>query len=273
MLRTPKIRPFLKWPGGKYRCIDKIINVLPEGARLIEPFTGSGAVFINTHYPDYLLSEINPDLINLFLCLKTEGKEFIHYCQSYFNPKNNMADNYYALRARFNETQDPNEKAALMLYLNRHGFNGLCRYNLKGGYNVPFGRYAKPYFPEEELLFFHKKSQNVTFVQSDFRAIFARAKAGDVIYCDPPYVPLSDTAKFTTYSGKTFGIDDQIALANLAEESQKKGIKVVISNHDTPVTRRYYKKARLYSFKVSRFISCNIHSRYAVKELLAVFNP
>ena len=134
------MKPFLKWAGGNYRLIDRIQSVLPAGNRLIEPFVGSGAVFLNTNYKSNLLTDSNPDLINLFKNLQNEGQNFINYCSSFFVPENNNELAFYQFREEFNTTTDIRKKSALFGYLNRHCFNGLCRYNSKGGFNVPFGR-------------------------------------------------------------------------------------------------------------------------------------
>ena len=195
-----KTRPFLKWPGNKYRCLNHLLLHLPEAKRLIEPFTGSGAVFMNTQYEHYLLAEANGDLIQLFFYLQQEGESFIEDCFSLFSPESNNKAFYYALRTEFNEARDPRRRAMLFLYLNRHGYNGLCRYNSEGIYNVPFGRYDKPYFPRKEMVAFHQKAQMATFVQSDFRKTFETASIGDVIYCDPPYSPLEQESNFSTYT-------------------------------------------------------------------------
>ena len=196
---------------------------------------------------------------------------FIEQCKLFFCPENNASLRYYELREQFNQCTNVRERAALFLYLNRHGYNGLCRYNKQGVYNVPFGRYSKPYFPEEEMLFFHKKSQNATFIHSDFRETFKLALVGDLIYCDPPYVPLIQTSNFSSYTHTTFGEKEQIILASLAQETAARGITVIISNHDTPFTREHYEKADLKSFEVKRYISCNASQRAPAKELLAIF--
>ena len=135
------MRPFLKWPGSKYRIVDAIKARLPEGNRLVEPFVGSGAVFLNTDYNRYLLNDNNPDLINLYRILKKEGEPFIQFCRTFFTPENNSATKYYEFRHLFNTTDDRRLKSALLVYLNRHGFNGLIRYNLQHEFNVPFGEY------------------------------------------------------------------------------------------------------------------------------------
>lgn len=149
----------------------------------------------------------------------------------------------------------------------------MCRYNLKGGYNVPFGRYKAPYFPEKEMLAFFEKAQNAEFVLSGFKEVIQSAKKGDVIYCDPPYVPLSPSANFTNYSKTGFNMEEQQQLADLASEVSIKGIPILISNHNTSFTRKAYDKAnKITKFHVQRFISCNGKKRETAGELLALFN-
>ena len=145
-------RPFLKWAGSKYRIIDHIQGMLPEGERLVEPFAGSGAVFLNTDYNRYLLADNNADLISLYQILSSQGEVFIELCSRLFRDTTNKEAYYYRRRDEFNKTRNAERKAALFIYLNRHGYNGLCRYNSKGGFNVPFGRYKKPYFPADEMV-------------------------------------------------------------------------------------------------------------------------
>ena len=266
-------KPFLKWAGGKYRILDKILRELPPGTRFVEPFAGSCAVYLNANFPKALICDLNSGLINLYKHLQQEGEDFIQYCASFFTPENNTRSAYMALRDRLNASSETRERAALLLYVNRHAFNGLIRYNSKGGFNVPFGKYKKPYFPLEELRAFCRKTSSTAteFMAADFRSIFARLEPGDVVYCDPPYVPLSQTSSFTTYAGNTFNARDQHDLAALASEAWQKGIRVVLSNHDTELTRRLYASATLQHFTVQRFISCDGDNREAAPELLAVY--
>ena len=267
------IRPFLKWAGNKYRIIDRVKKALPKGKCLIEPFAGSGAVFLNTDYEHYIINDNNPDLINLYNILKKDGATFIKKCRHYFSPTYNTEEQYYKIRSKFNDSSDKYKRAFLFVYLNRHGYNGLCRYNLKGGYNVPFGRYKSPYFPEKEMLAFHEKAKNADFVLSGFEQVIQSAKKGDVIYCDPPYVPLSSSANFTSYSTGGFNIEKQQQLADLANKISAKGIPILISNHNTAFTRKAYDKAKkITKFHVQRFISCNGKKRGTAGELLALFD-
>lgn len=268
---TEPLRPFLKWPGNKFRLVERIKRRLPEGRRLIEPFAGSGALFLNTSYKKYLLTDSNADLIELFNIIKHEGEAFIDAARHYFTCENNHAERYYELRDRFNKCRDPHQRAALFIYLNRHGYNGLCRYNKKGGYNVPFGRYKRPYFPEQELLKFSIKARDADFRVQSFEKTLKQARPGDVVYCDPPYVPLSKSSNFTSYSTGSFDLDQQRKLAELAQQTADRGVPVLISNHKTPFTREIYKSSKQEHFKVRRYISCNGNKRGMAGEMLALF--
>lgn len=272
-MRQSTIRPFLKWAGSKYRVLEHIHEMLPAGRRLIEPFAGSGAVFMNTDFERYLLADTNADLISLYQTLQQQGEAFISECARLFQTRTNREDYYYRRREEFNRCNDPQRKAALFIYLNRHGYNGLCRYNAAGIFNVPFGRYKRPYFPAAELLAFYQKSARVEFVHQGFDAVMQIAQAGDVVYCDPPYVPLSNSSNFTCYSAGGFDMPQQQQLADLAEQTRQRGIPVLISNHNTRFTRKAYRSANnIKRFSVRRFISCNGNKRQNAGELLALFS-
>lgn len=268
-----KQRAFLKWAGGKYGLVEDIQRHLPPARKLVEPFVGAGSVFLNTDYDHYLLADINPDLINLYNLLKERPEEYISEAKRWFVAENNRKEAYLHIRAEFNKTDDVMYRSLAFLYMNRFGFNGLCRYNKKGGFNVPFGSYKKPYFPEAELEFFAEKAKKATFVCEGYPETFRRARKGSVVYCDPPYAPLSNTANFTSYAGNGFTLDDQAALADIAERTAtERGIPVLISNHDTTLTRRLYHGADLNVVKVKRTISRNGSGRNKVDELLALFH-
>ena len=266
-------RPFLKWAGNKYRILHEIQPLLPSGRRLIEPFAGSAALFLNTQFDKYLIADSNGDLISLYNILKKHGDAFIEQARRLFAPRFNNAETYYRRRDEFNRSNDPLRKAALFIYLNRHGYNGLCRYNASGGFNVPFGRYTRPYFPEAEMRAFRRKARRAVFKHRDFKWAFEQAQPGDVIYCDPPYVPLSRSASFTAYSAGGFGLTHQALLAQLAKQSAARGVPVLISNHNTAETRRYYREASQHHyFQVRRNISCNGDKREDAGEVLVLFD-
>ncbi|SKA49079.1 Dam family site-specific DNA-(adenine-N6)-methyltransferase [Enterovibrio nigricans] len=268
-----KHRAFLKWAGGKYSLVEDIRKHLPEGKKLIEPFVGAGSVFLNTDFEHYRLADINPDLINLYNLLKQEPTRYIDDVRKLFTQEYNQKSAYLAIREEFNKTKDPYLRSLYFLYMNRHGFNGLCRYNKKGGFNVPFGSYKKPYFPQAELEFFSEKSKKATFVCEGYQQSFKAARRGSVIYCDPPYAPLSTTANFTTYASGGFSLDDQALLGEYARKAAtEKSVPVLVSNHDTPLTRSLYHGAHLNVVRVKRTISRNASGRNKVDELLALFS-
>ena len=267
-----KHRAFLKWAGGKYPLLEDIRRHLPQGDCLVEPFVGAGSVFLNTDYPRYVLADINSDLIDLYNIVKGRPAEFVSDARQLFTPRSNESDAYYTHRNEFNASNDAYQRALLFLYLNRHGYNGLCRYNLRGEFNVPFGRYRKPYFPEEELYRFAERAQKATFVCESYDATLSKAQAGSVVYCDPPYAPLSATANFTAYHTNSFSLREQQHLAELAVKlAQDSCIPVLISNHDTELTRLWYQDAVLHVVKARRSISRSISGRAKVDELLALF--
>lgn len=267
----PYRKPFLKWAGGKYKVLPRIFGALPGGKRLIEPFAGSAVVSLNAPFSERLASDSNSDLINLYRSVVGETGNFIAQASSLFAPEYNTRDAYDALRAEFNGTDDPFRRSVIFVYLNRHCFNGLCRYNAKGRFNVPFGRYRNPTFPLREVQHFAEAAKAIQFRNATFDEVMLEAQPGDVVYCDPPYAPLSLTANFTGYTEGTFGAFEQQRLADLARELQRRGVPVVISNHDTDFTRSIYVGATIEAFGVQRNISCDGGNRGHAPELLAVF--
>lgn len=271
-----KQRAFLKWAGGKYRLAQAISEHLPpgipQGACFVEPFVGAGSVFLNMDFDRYLLADINPDLINLFIVVKSDVERYIRHTKALFSAQDaNSKAFYLERRGEFNTSTDSFERSVLFLYLNRFGFNGLCRYNQKRGYNVPFGRYKTHYFPEKELRFFAEKAQKATFICADFEQVFNYLKQHAdqyIVYCDPPYAPLQQDTNFTQYAGGGFSLEQQSRLADLAKEVN---FPVLISNHDTPFTRKIYKGAKLKKLQVNRSIGQKSESRGKVAELLVLF--
>lgn len=263
------VHPFLKWAGGKYRVINDIKKFLPAGNRLIEPFVGSGAVFLNTNYNSYLLADINEDLINVYRMLKEHGKEFVEITKGFFVPQNNTKEKYLELRDVFNDIDDAFLKSALFVYLNRHGYNGLIRYNQKGQFNTPFGKYEKVYFPEKEMLLFYNKLKmvDVELKVTSYEETLKEAVKGDVIYCDPPYIPLSKTANFTQYHQSKFTIPDQLNLIQILKDLASKGIPSVLSNHYSDLIIEHIDRYEI--IEVRRSISCK--EREKAREIVAFF--
>ena len=265
-------KPFLKWAGNKNRAKQFILPHLPTGNRLIEPFAGSCAISLNAKYAEYIIADGNKDLIDLYSFIKEDVDSIIDKASVLFDQKFNNADAFYALREEFNLSKTSVRKSAIFIYLNRHCFNGLCRYNLIGGFNVPFGKYSGPSLPVDDLIAFSKFAEKASFLHQDFTVTIRQATKDDVIYCDPPYIPLSASSNFTAYAKESFGPNEQEQLAKCAVEASRRGCHVLISNHDTEISRKLYGNAEIISFDVMRLISSKASTRGKAKEILALFN-
>ncbi|EFA5644545.1 TPA: Dam family site-specific DNA-(adenine-N6)-methyltransferase, partial [Escherichia coli] len=208
-------RSIFKWAGGKFGVLEQIFRYLPEGKRLIEPFVGGGAVFMNAGYQENLLNDVNADLINFYKTLQREAHSLITLAHRFFQDYNTQ-EGYLAVRNAFNkQVYDDLHRAAAFLFLNRHCFNGLTRYNQAGEFNVGYGKYKTPYFPLQEMEAFLGAEGRSEFVCGDFAAVIEAAGEGDVIFCDPPYEPLPNTEGFTNYSGHDFKFEEQKRLVSL----------------------------------------------------------
>lgn len=268
--RTP-----LKWPGSKGRVMTELNKHFPEGERLVEPFAGSCAVMMNTDYDEYLIADINPDLINFYQQLDYAPDAVLQLAESLFITAN-TAEQYYHFRQVFNSNPlGLTEKAAVFLYLNRHGYNGMVRYNLAGQFNVPYGKYKSPYFPEAEIRAFSEKAKRATFICADFSETLELVLSGDVIYCDPPYNPLEGKDSFTGYHTGGFGANQQQALANKLHSLAVQGYPVIASNSDSVLTHGQYGYGRfdLHKITVARSVGASAGSRIAAPEIIATRFP
>jgi DNA adenine methylase len=268
-------KPFLKWAGNKFRVLSHILPLIGSPKQYIEPFSGSMAVALNVAADSMVLNDFNDDLISLYRYVMND-EEFIDDCEKVCSESNNQ-ETFYQFRDIFNTTSDSRHKAILFVYLNRHCFNGLTRYNKKGQFNVPFGKYSSPYFPRKEMENFKEVFEQkhlVCITSGDFASdeLYENVDSNTVVYFDPPYLPLTDTANFSDYATGGFNYDDQVRLRDLAKSLANRGARVIISNHDTPVARELYSSASITSIDVGRFIAAKGTSRQKVKEVLAVWN-
>jgi DNA (cytosine-5)-methyltransferase 1 len=267
-------RPFLKWAGGKYKYLDVIAAVMPKGDRLIEPFVGAGSVFMNMGFKNNLLADVNPDLINLYRQLEERpdkvimaARELVERCTS------NSA--YENIRDKFNEREAPAARhAALFLAMLRTCFNGLCRYNKKGIFNVGWCKKVKPkpYFPEQELAHFAASKQHREFICGSFEETIARAGAGDVVFCDPPYEPMPGENGFTAYTKGAFDFEHQVALVEACIAAHGRGARIVITNSGAPNIKELYRKHgfKVQTFTARRAISCDASTRGDVDDIIAI---
>ncbi|EME2118016.1 DNA adenine methylase [Cronobacter sakazakii] len=259
----------LKWAGNKTAIMPELIKHLPSGPRLVEPFAGSCAVMMATDYPHYLVADINADLINMYQVIKDEVEHFIAISKALF-ACNNFSEQYYVIREEFNHLHslDLIWKAAYFLFLNRHCYRGLCRYNRAGHFNVPYGNYKAPYFPEAEIRTFAEKAQRATFICASYDETLALLVPGDVIYCDPPY-----DGTFSAYHTAGFTEDDQYQLASILERRASEGHPVIVSNSDTFLTRSLYRNFTHNRINVKRSIGIAAGEGKTADELIAVLKP
>lgn len=266
-------KPFLKWAGGKFSQLDQILPLIGTGDRLIEPFVGAGSIFLNAPgFNSYILSDSSTDLISLYLALQAAPGMVTDKARQMF-ASGNTEDAFMGIRTRFNSIRyTPHERAAAFLYLNRHSFNGLMRYNLKGEYNVGFGKYKAPYFPEEELADFAAMAPRCEFVCRSFVDTIRLAGEGDVLFCDPPYMSLPDTSGFTQYTKVPFTDEHQWQLLNEMVAAHQRGARVIVTNSGHPALIEAYKKAgfRVRELFARRSMSCKGDKREVAVDLVGV---
>ncbi|HAS1181986.1 TPA: Dam family site-specific DNA-(adenine-N6)-methyltransferase [Enterobacter cloacae] len=265
-------RPFLKWAGGKYSLLPELDRLIPAGKRLVEPFVGGGSVFLNSEkHESFLLADVNADLINLYQMLEVDHIRVCSLAKILFERANSEVA-YKELRDEFNnQRMGAPERAAAFLFLNRHCFNGLIRYNRDGFFNVGWGKYEAPYFPEIEIKAFKQKSHKCVFLNAGYRRTLALAGEGDVVYCDPPYEPLPGTAGFTNYAAGGFSWADQISLAESCVAAHLRGAKVLISNSTAPRVIELYEQHgfTLHHVDARRAISSKGSTRETAKDIVA----
>lgn len=265
-------RPFLKWAGGKYSLLPELDRLIPAGKRLVEPFVGGGSVFLNSEkHESFLLADINADLINLYQMLEVDHIRVCSLAKILFERANSEVA-YKELRDEFNnQRMGAPERAAAFLFLNRHCFNGLIRYNRDGFFNVGWGKYEAPYFPEIEIKAFKQKSHKCVFLNAGYRRTLALAGEGDVVYCDPPYEPLPGTSGFTNYAAGGFSWADQISLAESCVAAHQRGAKVLISNSTAPRVIELYEQHgfTLHHVDARRAISSKGSTRETAKDIVA----
>ena len=290
------VRPVLKWAGGKRQLLDELYSRFPsEYESFHEPFFGGGALFFDIEPRDGTINDTNPRLVNFYEQVRDNPQELIELLRSFDDPESdpNPARNYseknhkgreienyyYQQRALFNkrpyaDEYDPLEEAALLMYLNRTGYNGLYRENSSGGYNVPIGRYANPdWVQEERIREASRVLENTEIFNTDFEYILEHANEGDLVYFDPPYEPMSPTANFNDYSEEGFDIEDQKRLVETAKELDENGVHVILSN--SGVMYDMYDEAGFHVEieGATRAINSDSENRDEVDEIIATNVP
>ena len=242
-------KPFVKWAGGKRQLISFLNENLPETfGTYYEPFLGGGALLFHIltkkNGQKCNISDLNSDLVLAYTTIRDRIDELIHSLK--IHEKNYQKDSkFYYYYVRGTNPRSEIEKTSRLLFLNRTCFNGLYRVNSKGKFNVPLGKYTNPNIVNEENL--HSvsnilQSSRVSIKCRDFEAVLRDAKKGDLVYFDPPYQPVSETANFTSYTNKNFTFDDLNRLADLCMKLDSKGCKVLLSNSDSNKSQIYFQR-------------------------------
>lgn len=270
-----KPKPFVKWVGGKRQIIEKIKEHAPkEFNTYFEPFVGGGAVLFELVPEKAVINDYNSELINVYNLLASKKLNYL-YKQLKIHENNNSEEYYYAIRGMdrdkeiFDKLKDY-ERAARTIYLNKACFNGLYRVNSKNQFNVPFNKRKKVNtFEKDNLEAIHEylTINNITILNGDFEDSVEKAEKGDFVYFDPPYDNLKDDS-FTSYTDKGFGKDEQVRLFNCYKRLDEKGVKVMLSNHNTPFINELYKDYTITVISAKRNINSVGSKRGAVEETI-----
>ena len=263
-----KLTPVVKWAGGKKQLLGKLTEHLPaQYNRYYEPFIGGGALLLDIQPDDAVINDVNTQLVNLYNQLKQHVDAVIAEINA-FDTVSCDKEYYLSMRERYNEKIKNNELdpecAALMIWTNKHCFNGLYRVNSKGLFNVPYNNKVNGSSIDEENLrgisrFFNEKK--IEIFNDDFEKICKSTREGDFEYFDSPYIPESDTANFTDYAKNGFTLDDHIRLAELYKELSENGVFVMLSNNNVPLVHELYEGFNITETDARRNINRNASKR------------
>ncbi len=274
-----KPSPFVKWAGGKTQLLSQFEPFFPVSfGRYIEPFVGGGAVFFYLCRAGWLAGKESmlidnlEELINCYRVIQNRVEDLISELQRH-EPYKHDKEYFYQVRAWDRvpgyAQRDEMERAARFLFLNRICYNGLYRVNRRGQFNVPFGRHSNPTVcAADNLRAVSRALEGAVLLTGDFTRCLETAAAGDFVYLDPPYDPLSDTAHFTSYTSNGFGAEDQRRLADLFRELDSRGCQVMLSNSSTGFIRELYGGFRQVEVQATRAISSRGSARGAIPEYL-----
>ena len=261
-------RPFCKWVGGKRQLLRRILPLVPEPFGVYhEPFVGGGALFFAVQPRRAHLSDVNERLVRTYRGIQRDVSNVVKRLARY--PHDRVF--FEKMRQRDVEAmaQDA-EAAAWLIYLNKTGYNGLYRVNSKNRFNVPFGDNKNPQICDEKNLRACAEALEGAQVHcEDFAKVLERAAPGDFVYFDPPYVPLSVTSYFTSYTSGGFDMDDQRRLRDVALALKQKGVHVLLSNSSAPAVHELYKKGfTIHEVEANRNVNCKASGRGKITELL-----
>ena len=262
-----KIKPFLKWPGGKRWFVANHAGVFPRAFdTYIEPFLGGGSVFFHLKPKRAILGDTNAELINAYRGIQAEWISVQAKLRSHH--RNHSAEHYYTTRDT--SPRSLASQAARLIYLNRTCFNGIYRVNLKGQFNVPKGTKTAVVFDSDDFEAIASILAKARLCVSDFEPLVDQASKGDLLFCDPPYTVRHNNNGFIKYNEKLFSWNDQIRLAKAVIKAAERGASVVLTNAEHDSIRSLYRGHGFSIRRLTRFspISATSESRKAFGELL-----
>lgn len=259
-------RPFIKWVGGKRQLVDRMRRYVPEEfGTYHEPFVGGGALFFELLPRNASLSDLNERLIRTYRGIRDQPEKIIERLREYPHDK----EFFLEMRAKDIDSCEDDEVAAWFIYLNKTGFNGLYRVNSRNVFNVPFGDNENTTICDEKNIRACSRAlQSVKLEVSPFEAVLDRAEPGDFVYFDPPYVPLSVTSSFTSYTSAGFDMAAQIRLRDVALALKSRGVHVLLSNSSAPAVREIYAEFEQVEVSATRAVNSRVEGRGKIVELL-----
>ncbi|MDY4760683.1 DNA adenine methylase [Streptococcus thoraltensis] len=268
------LQPFTKWTGGKRQLLPVIKSLMPESYNnYFEPFVGGGALFFELAPKTAYINDFNSELINCYRQIKDNPRKLIDLLMKH--QENNSKDYYLDLRSvdrddRISMMSDV-ERAARILYMLRVDFNGLYRVNSKNQFNVPYGRYKNPKIVNEPLIFAisdYLNTNNIQILNGDFEKAVEMVRTGDFVYFDPPYIPLSETSAFTSYTHEGFSYEDQVRLRDTFRRLDGRGAHVMLSNSSSPIVEELYKDFYVHKVEATRTNGAKSSSRGKISEII-----
>ena len=274
--QTKKIilQPFTKWTGGKRQLLPIIKELMPETYNdYYEPFIGGGALFFDLAPERAVINDYNAELINCYQQIRNNPQELIDLLK--YHQENNSKDYYLQLRSadrddRINNMSDV-QRAARILYMLRVDFNGLYRVNSKNQFNVPYGSYKNPKIVDEELIFAisnYLNNNQIEIKTGDFEDALLDVQEGDFIYFDPPYIPLSETSAFTSYTQEGFSYEDQVRLRDTFRRLSGAGAYVMLSNSSSYLVEELYRDFNIHYVEATRTNGAKSSSRGKISEII-----
>lgn len=275
-MNTKVLSPFIKWVGGKRQLLPKLVEFMPQEPinTYYEPFIGGGAFLLRLAPTKAVINDFNPELAVTWQAVKENPIEL--YEKLYEHQEADTKEYYLDLRAADRDGRilkmSAVERAARFIYMNKAGYNGLWRVNSKGQNNVPYGGHKKLNLQGEGLQHVsdYLKANDVTILNGDYKDAVITADTGDFVYFDPPYIPVTLTASFTSYTTSEFGLIQQEQLRDTALALSKRGVKVMLSNADVPLIEELYADDifKIHHVTAMRFVNSKADGRGKVGEVI-----